>query len=173
MVRNPLLLSSFSLFLATFIFVSSGMKHFYFNSNSSSPFLAAFSLQPHCSHRKLSQPFLTPVFLQKGSSVPAFSYETGSPKPFFFPGPTIFSCACANLSVQCVQNRLQVWSWNRSSGYRDPLKATALRLRYHGWPGSKRWGKNSEGASGCAHRVLHGSISRNGTLSLLTHALLG
>lgn len=36
MVRNSLL-SSFSLFLATFIFLPSGMKHFYFSLNSSSP----------------------------------------------------------------------------------------------------------------------------------------
>lgn len=68
-VRNTLLLSRFSLFLATFIFMSSSMKHFYFSLNNSSLFLAFYALQTQRSHRKLSHPFLT-LFLQKTSKVP-------------------------------------------------------------------------------------------------------
>lgn len=72
MVQNPLLLSSFSLFLAPFIFMCFGMKHFCFNLNSSFPFLASYSLQPQRSHGKLSHSFLTSVFLEKASRVPCF-----------------------------------------------------------------------------------------------------
>lgn len=71
-VQNPLLLSSFRLFLAPFIFMCFGMKHFCFNLNSSFPFLASYSLQPQRSHGKLSHSFLTPVFLEKASRVPCF-----------------------------------------------------------------------------------------------------
>lgn len=72
MVQNPLLLSSFSLFLAPFISMCFGMKHFCFNLNSSFPFLASYSLQPQRSHGKLSHSFLTSVFLEKASRVPCF-----------------------------------------------------------------------------------------------------
>lgn len=56
-VRNTLLLSRFSLFLATFIFMSSSMKHFYFRLNNSSLFRAFYALQTQHSHRKLSHLF--------------------------------------------------------------------------------------------------------------------